>query len=599
MTRARVLIAVRDDGAEVRRLEECLQRLGYVVCAVVRSVRQSVESAVETAPDVAYIDLDPQAGMDVFEAAERIGSRFDIPVICLADAVDGNLFEPARTSQPFGCTLKPFEERQLHLDIQTALFHYRREGEHREARSGMECRIDEMRNRIETMGVIFNSMEEGGKKETEARPRQVMSEVTEQREFLQTIFDSIQDGIVVGSDKGEFLYGNRGAAEILGDDYIVRRQGNWWEEAARVFFYPDRVTPVRMEDLPLPRAVINGESIDDQVLFLKRAGEADGGRYIRFSARPLRHEFGGIRRAVMTLRDVTDQVNAEEALMQAFAQGRLEVVETIVHNIGNAINSVTTGVETLRRQVAKNPIVGRISALADAAKAHEDDWIDYLDRDPQGSKVRPFMIALAKDCVVMQRRWSKTIDRVSDRANHIADIVRTEKALGNTRVVRKDVDLPGAIGFAIKVVQDAYGKVMPRIRVDCENAPKRIRIQESPFQQMLVNLIKNALEAVDERARSGGAEARPRVEVRACIDGDFLKLDVSDNGIGVAEKDTGMLFAAGYSTKDSGTGLGLHSAANFVIGLGGRIQLLSDGIGKGATTRVMLRLSSITSMARR
>ena len=569
MTRARVLIAVRDDGAEARRLEECLQRLGYVVCAVMRSVRQAVESAPEAAPDVAFIDLDPQADMDVFEAAERIGSRFDIPVICLADAVDGNVFEPARTSQPFGCTLKPFEERQLHLDIQTALFHYRREGEHREARSGME---------------------------TETRPRQMMSEATEQREFLQTIFDSIQDGIVVGSDKGEFLYGNRGAAEILGDDFTVRRQGNWWEEAAKVFFYPDRVTPVRMEDLPLPRAVFNGESIDEQVLFLKRAGQADGGRYLRFSARPLRHEFGGIRGGVMTLRDVTDQVNAEEALTQAFAQGRLEVVETIVHNIGNAINSVTTGVGTLQRQVAENPIVGRISALADAAQAHEDDWIDYLDRDPQGRKVRPFMIALAKDCVVMQRRWSKTIDRVSDRANHIADIVRTEKALGNTRVVRKDVDLPGAISFAIKVVQDAYGKVMPRIRVDCENAPKRIRIQESPFQQMLVNLIKNALEAVDELARSDGAEARPRVEIRASIDGDFLKLDVSDNGIGVAEKDTGMLFAAGYTTKDSGTGLGLHSAANFVIGLGGRIQLLSDGIGKGATTRVMLRLSSITSM---
>ncbi len=51
-----------------------------------------------------------------------------------------------------------------------------------------------------------------------------------------------------------------------------------------------------------------------------------------------------------------------------------------------------------------------------------------------------------------------------------------------------------------------------------------------------------------------------------------------------------MLFAAGYTTKAAGTGLGLHSAANFVVGSGGRIDLSSDGVGKGATARVMLRL---------
>ncbi len=556
MTNARVLVVARDDDAESRRLEKCLQRLGYVVCAMVPSSRQAVERTAEAAPDVALIDLDPQA--DVSKEAERIGSRFDIPVICLVDGVYGELFEPAHTGQPFGFTLKPVEERQLHLDIQTALFRYRRE---------------------------------------DSKVPAFMNEVREQRELLQTVCDSIQDGIVVGSESGECLYGNPRAKEILGEEFIIRRQGKWWEEAAKVYFFPDRVTPVVAEDLPLPRAILKGESVDDQVLFLKRPGRVNGGSYIRFSARPLRHEFGGIRGAVMTCHDVTDRMIAEEELTRAFAQGRLEMVETILHNIGNAINSVTTGVDTLRRQFVKNRLVARIGALADAVKAHGDDWLDYLDRNPQGRNVRPFIIALAGDFEEMHRKLLRTVDRVSDRANHIADIVRTQKALGNSGMVRKDIDLPGAIAFAIKVVQDVHGEGMPRIHVDCEQAPKRIRIQESPFHQMLVNLIKNSLEAVDELARSGGAEVKPRVDVRACVDGDFLKLDVSDNGIGIAGTDTRTLFAAGYTTKDSGTGLGLHSAANFVIGSGGRIELLSDGIGKGATTRVMLRLSSITSVA--
>ena len=50
------------------------------------------------------------------------------------------------------------------------------------------------------------------------------------------------------------------------------------------------------------------------------------------------------------------------------------------------------------------------------------------------------------------------------------------------------------------------------------------------------------------------------------------------------------MFNAGYTTKRNGTGLGLHSAANAVIGSGGTIQPLSDGIGHGATLRVTLRL---------
>ena len=56
---------------------------------------------------------------------------------------------------------------------------------------------------------------------------------------------------------------------------------------------------------------------------------------------------------VVVFRDVTHRVIAEEALTQAFAQGRLEIVETILHNIGNAINSVTVGVNVLQESLVE------------------------------------------------------------------------------------------------------------------------------------------------------------------------------------------------------------------------------------------------------
>ena len=201
------------------------------------------------------------------------------------------------------------------------------------------------------------------------------------------------------------------------------------------------------------------------------------------SARPLLNDIGGIRGGVIVFRDVTARVFAEEALTQAFAEGRLEIVDTILHNIGNAITSVTTGIETVRRSI------------------------------------------------------------------------------------------------------------------DCRRAPCEIRVRESQFHQMLVNLIKNAIEAIDDLATERGLARTPSIRMRAYSGDKYLNVEVADSGIGLRTGDTRRLFAPGYTTKAAGSGLGLHSAANFVIAAGGRIEALSDGFGRGTTMRIMLPLSSVLPRA--
>ena len=699
MTNARILV-VRSDGPGAEGLEQCLQGLGYDVCAVAASAAQAIEKAAETAPDAALIDLDLGADVNGLEAAERIGSELDIPVVCLTDGAEGIPSPPARTAYPLGYVLKPFDGRQLRLNLLTALSLRERESRHQETRSRLEREIDEMRNQVDVMDIILNSMEEGiiatdqngqrlvynsgavriggereptdkidewaalhgvyrldketllpvdenplvlamrgqetdgievfvrnemrpegsyvsvtgrplkdtsnrqggglvvfrditGRKATETRLQQTVGELREQSELLQTIFDSIQEGIIVSDESGEFLYINPGAKEILDQEYFVRRQGKWSEKSSDVYYYPDRVTPIDNEDLPLPRAIFNGEATDDMNIFVRRPNHPNGGIYLWTSARPLLNEVGEIRGGVLIFRDVTHRVLAEEALMEAFAQGRLEVVDTILHNIGNAINSVTTGTETLYRNFMDDQLMRRLCALADAIEPHGDDWIDYIKNDPQGQKVRPFIIALGQDFARHNRTLARTVERVRDRAKYIADIVRTQKSPGSSGMSRKDVNLRNALLDAIKVVRDSLDNGGIRIDVDCEEAPKEIRTQESQFHQMMVNVIKNSVQAIHELAESDGLEEEPRIRIRAGVEGDFLNLEVGDNGIGFGGKDTRIFFAAGYTTKASGTGLGLHSAANFVVGSGGRIDLSSDGVGKGATARVMLRLPPV------
>ena len=74
----------------------------------------------------------------------------------------------------------------------------------------------------------------------------------------------------------------------------------------------------------------------------------------------------------------------EEALTQAFAHGRLVVIDTVMHNIGNAINSVATGVGTLYGWFQDNELVRRFDAVSTLAQAHASDWTSWLEHDAQG-----------------------------------------------------------------------------------------------------------------------------------------------------------------------------------------------------------------------
>ena len=418
---------------------------------------------------------------------------------------------------------------------------------------------------------------------------QTMQQLQNQVQLTDTIFNSISDGVIAADATGTFTIFNPSAEKILGIGQMDTTPDKWSDNYG--FFFPDRITPFPADELPLARA-LKGEASDEVEMFVRNP-EVPEGVFISVSGRPLQDEEGTEKGGVIVFRDVTHRVIAEEALTQAFAQGRLEIVETILHNIGNAINSVTVGVNVLQENLVGNQLIHRFSALADMVKAHQEDWGDYINDDPKGQQVLPFMIALAADFADQNKKVTETLERVSERVRHINDIIRTQKSANQPSMTRKNIDLQKAILSAVKLQQDSIDKRGIQLHVNCENAPQEIRIQESQFHQMLVNLFKNSIEAIDELIQSDKLNETPRIGVNAYTSGDFLCLDVTDNGIGIAQKNLKLIFTAGYTTKQSGTGLGLHSSANFVIGSGGKIYPLSEGIGKGTTMRIMLRCSSV------
>ena len=426
-------------------------------------------------------------------------------------------------------------------------------------------------------------------KQTEERLKNSIAELERQTQLLESVFNNISDGIVVADKNGNLTMFNPRAEQIAGGPQLEVPINDWTEKYG--MYYMDKETPFPTDELPLTRA-IRGESTNNVEMFVQNPSIPEGA-YLNVSGRPLRDDSGEQRGGVVVFHDVTDKVRAAEQLNQAFAQGRLEVVDTILHNIGNAINSVAVGTDTVYEMLASDKLSTRLTALANALEAHREDLGEYVTNHPQGQKVLPFIKALATDLHEVDADLKRRVERIRNRTNHIVDIIRTQKSHGDARDNRKDIHLAEALSSAINVLQHSIEKRGIEIEIDCEGAIDEIRIQESQFHQMIVNMVKNSIEAIDELAKSGELNEMPFIRIRAHSDADSLRIDFTDNGIGIDPDQSRTIFTPGYTTKQKGTGLGLHSSANFVIAIGGKISASSGGHGKGMTIHIQLPCSRI------
>lgn len=410
-----------------------------------------------------------------------------------------------------------------------------------------------------------------------------LEQARQQAELMETVFDSVSEGIIVGDENGDPIRVNQAATQM---GFPINTNGS--DEA----YYPDRRTPVAPADFPLRRAALRGESVEAEDFVLVTDARPDG-ITIRMNARPLFGEGKTLRGSVAIFWDVTETRRAEDALAEAFSRGKLDIIDTVLHNVGNAINSVTTGVETIHAAIGDDELMRRLNAVVEAVQAHEGDWPDYIANDPRGQLVLPFLIALRDDLRRTDERILKAATKAKDRASHIAEIIRTQRIFVKDPAWRKEVILADVIGGAIGLLEESLSKRGVRVGIDCAAAPETIKTHESDFQQMLVNLLQNAMDAIDERRGRRESGWTPGIDINAFADESYLFIEVADNGIGIAKDKRKHVLRAGYTTKKDGSGLGLHSVANFVNRTGGRVDVRSRGTTGGTTIKLRMRLAAI------
>ena len=168
MNKARVMV-VEDEGLVALTLEQCLQNLGHDVTATVASGEEAVRKAAELDPDLVFMDIRLKGDIDGVEAANQIKDNHSIPVIYLTAYSDDETLGRARTTEPYGYIVKPFDSRTIKSAIEMALY----------------------------------------KAELQSKLRQT-------NERLSAILNCIGDGVIVSDFKGEISYMNPNAQKMTG-----------------------------------------------------------------------------------------------------------------------------------------------------------------------------------------------------------------------------------------------------------------------------------------------------------------------------------------------------------------------------------------------
>ncbi|RLA86666.1 MAG: hypothetical protein DRG58_11810 [Deltaproteobacteria bacterium] len=122
----RILI-VEDERIIAEDLKQTLETLGYSVSAIVASGEEAINAVAAQNPDLVLMDIVLKGEMDGIAAAAQIRSLFKIPVVFLSAYGDAQTLERAKVTEPFGYILKPFDNRELHINIEIALHKSRTE----------------------------------------------------------------------------------------------------------------------------------------------------------------------------------------------------------------------------------------------------------------------------------------------------------------------------------------------------------------------------------------------------------------------------------------------------------------------------------------
>lgn len=121
MNKGRIVV-VEDEAIVARDIQATLRSFGYEVPEIVTSGEEAIQAAYRLNPDLIMMDIMIKGAMDGIDAAEIIRSQFNIPVVYLTAYSDDETLRRAKLTESYGFISKPFDERELYVAVEFALY---------------------------------------------------------------------------------------------------------------------------------------------------------------------------------------------------------------------------------------------------------------------------------------------------------------------------------------------------------------------------------------------------------------------------------------------------------------------------------------------
>ncbi|MGA2542145.1 MAG: ATP-binding protein [Verrucomicrobiota bacterium] len=282
-------------------------------------------------------------------------------------------------------------------------------------------------------------------------------------------------------------------------------------------------------------------------------------------------------------KDFTAVKQAEDKLAEMHAQlveasrvaGMAEVATSILHNVGNVLNSVNVSCSVVSDKI-RDSRIGNVTKLAALLNDHAADLPAFLS-SPKGRQLPAYLSELATHLAAERDQILLELQSLASNIDHIKEIVASQQSYARTAGLVESVLLPDLVEDALAMHKGALGRHSVKVFREYNDTPPLL-VDKHKVLQILINLLHNSKYAVDE-----GAPPEKRVTVRIEKNGgNTVRVSVIDNGVGIPKEHLSRIFEHGFTTRKGGHGFGLHSGALTARELGGTLTAYSDGLGRGA-----------------
>ena len=360
-----------------------------------------------------------------------------------------------------------------------------------------------------------------------------------ERSFLETLFNTIEDGVLVANSEGKIIYLNNAVTHLFGYDE-VELMGKAiehllpdldWDFLKAMDMEGSQVLVRREFDLSYPKP-----------------------RFIRLYAAPLDGQIEGSTGMALILHDATEvREQTYDVIESERIQALTLLAASVAHELGNPLNALSIHLQLIEREIRK---------------LRPSSCLVNLDNDHQKIEISDIYSKLEKYVSVAKGEVS--------RLDYI--ITQFLQAIRPARPNLKKNSLNDIIEETIELLRPELKNRGQSLKLNLNEALPLAFFDAGQIKQSLINLIKNSMQAM-----STGGELI--IKTGEAEEGVWISL--TDTGCGIPQEKIKQIFEPYYTTKEKGSGLGLMIVQRIVRDHDGRLELTSHG-SKGATFRIWL-----------